>query len=183
MLAPPCLLVELMPRGSLRSVLRDDAFEFKWHDHHSFAIDIASALAYLHGEKSATNAKCAARLTRNGERSFPPTDRAPRREAGQRKTPQRLMLCGVHCLNNLFCNESPSPGEAPPYSKRSLDAIAEAQHCSSRDAGVGGFFNPHRSVLGLGNYDVVVLELAVTEQGCRWEVHAKMQARVPRARM
>ena len=96
---------------------------------------------------------------------------------------QRLMLCGVHCLNNLFCNESPSPGEAPPYSKRSLDAIAEAQHRSSRDAGVSGFFNPHRSVLGLGNYDVVVLELAVTEQGCRWEVHAKMQARVPRAQM
>ena len=96
---------------------------------------------------------------------------------------QRLMLCGVHCLNNLFCNESPSPGEAPPYSKRSLDAIAEAQHRSSRDAGVDGFFNPHRSVLGLGNYDVVVLELAVAEQGCRWEVHAKMQARVPRARM
>ena len=29
--------------------------------------------------------------------------------------------------------------------------------------------NPHRSFLGLGNYDVVVLETAVTEQGCKWE--------------
>lgn len=30
-------------------------------------------------------------------------------------------------------------------------------------AGAGGFFNPHRSMLGLGNFDVVVMESAVYE--------------------
>jgi len=43
-----CLLVELMPRGSLRSVLKDPTFKFEWASHKSLAHDLATALAYLH---------------------------------------------------------------------------------------------------------------------------------------
>ena len=56
------------------------------------------------------------------------------------------------------------------HAQASLDSIAEERHRSSREIGVGGRFNPHRSILGLGNYDVVVMETAVTQQGCSWQV-------------
>ena len=111
---------------------------------------------------------------------------------------QRLLLCGVHCLNALFCNQIPArhgaAGMPPLYSKvrggcyacggdvrvdtrlalayqGSLDQIAEERHRAARELGIaGGFLNPHKSSLGLGNYDVVVMESAVQAQGCQWQV-------------
>ena len=47
-LSAVCLLVELMPRGSLRSVLKEPGFKFEWASHKSLAHDLATALAYLH---------------------------------------------------------------------------------------------------------------------------------------
>jgi hypothetical protein len=125
---------------------------------------------------------------------------------------QRLLLCGVHCLNALFCNQIPAhrgaAGMPPLYSKvhetypfnvvctaslpwavtpcggdvrvdtrlalayqGSLDQIAEERHRAARELGIAGrFLNPHKSPLGLGNYDVVVMESAVQAQGCQWQV-------------
>ena len=58
----------------------------------------------------------------------------------------------------------------------SLDKIAEERHRAAREMGIAeGFFNPHRSPLGLGNYDVVVLESAVQAQGYQWQVAARMR--------
>ena len=60
---------------------------------------------------------------------------------------QRQMLCAVHALNNLFQDRN-------AYSKADLDAIS---YSLSPDS----FVNPHKNVLGLGNYDVNVLMAAL----------------------
>ena len=60
---------------------------------------------------------------------------------------QRKMLCAVHTLNNLF-------QEKDAYSKADLDAI-------SYNLSPEKFVNPHKNVLGLGNYDVNVLMAAL----------------------
>jgi len=60
---------------------------------------------------------------------------------------QRQMLCAVHTLNNLFQDRN-------AYSKADLDAIS---YNLSPDA----FVNPHKNMLGLGNYDVNVLMAAL----------------------
>ena len=60
---------------------------------------------------------------------------------------QRLMLCAVHSLNNLFQDRN-------AYSKEDLDAIS---YQLSPDA----FVNPHKNMLGLGNYDVNVMMVAL----------------------
>lgn len=57
------------------------------------------------------------------------------------------MLCAVHTLNNLFQDRN-------AYSKADLDAIS---YSLSPDA----FVNPHKNMLGLGNYDVNVLMAAL----------------------
>lgn len=57
------------------------------------------------------------------------------------------MLCAVHTLNNLFQDKN-------AYSKADLDAIS---YRLSPDA----FVNPHKNMLGLGNYDVNVLMVAL----------------------
>lgn len=59
---------------------------------------------------------------------------------------QRLQLCLVHTLNTLLQRDE--------FSKADLDCIAENLH-SSR------WFNRHRSMFGLGNYDVNVLIAAL----------------------
>jgi josephin len=95
---------------------------------------------------------------------------------------QRLMLCGVHALNNLFCNEADEAAAAvSPFSKASLDCIAEERHRSSREIGAGAMLNPHRSWLGLGNFDVVVLESAVAQRGCSWQAGSPACFLSPRA--
>ena len=63
---------------------------------------------------------------------------------------QRLMLCAVHSLNNLFQDRN-------AYSKEDLDAIS---YQLSPDA----FVNPHKNMLGLGNYDVNVMMVALQQK-------------------
>nr|CAG4652297.1 EOG090X0HOM [Triops cancriformis] len=65
---------------------------------------------------------------------------------------QRLQLCACHALNALF--QDPNA-----FNQASLDELSNQLAHSS-------FINPHRSFLGLGNYDVNVLMLAVQQKGC-----------------
>lgn len=60
-------------------------------------------------------------------------------------------LCALHALNNLFQDGS-------AFSKYALDNIC---HSLSPD----NIVNPHKSVLGLGNYDVNVLMAALQQKG------------------
>jgi josephin len=57
---------------------------------------------------------------------------------------QRLALCGLHAVNNLL--------QGPFYTKRDFDDV-----CEVLDRAV--FFNRHRSLLGIGNFDINVLSL------------------------
>lgn len=61
-------------------------------------------------------------------------------------------LCALHALNNLF-------QEKQAFTKRELDEI-----CRSLTPDV--WINPHRSILGLGNYDVNVIMTALQRRGC-----------------
>ncbi|KAF0303044.1 Josephin-2 [Amphibalanus amphitrite] len=64
-------------------------------------------------------------------------------------------LCALHALNNVLqCRE---------FSERQLDAICER-------LAPGSWLNPHRSVLGTGNFDVNVLMAALQQRGrdARW---------------
>ncbi|CAL1542832.1 unnamed protein product [Lymnaea stagnalis] len=60
-------------------------------------------------------------------------------------------LCALHALNNLLQTKQ-------AFTKRDLDDI-----CNRLSP--GSFINPHRSMLGLGNYDVNVLMAALQEKG------------------
>ncbi|XP_052789561.1 josephin-2-like isoform X2 [Mya arenaria] len=59
---------------------------------------------------------------------------------------QRKQLCAMHVLNNLF--------QAPVFTKSEMDDI-----CTSLTP--QKFWNPHRSLLGMGNYDVNVITAAL----------------------
>ncbi|KAJ2952496.1 hypothetical protein O0L34_g6814 [Tuta absoluta] len=61
-------------------------------------------------------------------------------------------LCALHALNNLFQGRG-------TFSKAELDAI-----CSRLSPNV--WINPHRSLLGLGNYDINVIMAALQRKGC-----------------
>lgn len=61
-------------------------------------------------------------------------------------------MCALHALNNLF-------QEADAFTKAELDAI-----CYSLSPDV--WINPHKSFLGLGNYDVNVVMVALQKKGC-----------------
>ncbi|XP_022125292.2 josephin-1 [Pieris rapae] len=61
-------------------------------------------------------------------------------------------LCALHALNNLF--QTPNT-----FSKSDLDTI-----CRSLSPNV--WINPHRSMLGFGNYDINVIMAALQKQGC-----------------
>ena len=63
---------------------------------------------------------------------------------------QRLMLCAVHSLNNLFQDRN-------AYSKEDLDGI-------SYQLSPDSFVNPHKNMLGLGNYDVNVMMVALQQK-------------------
>lgn len=95
---------------------------------------------------------------------------------------QVLSLCALHALNNLFqgnstiktpdrfvcrfVNINPSAkqmykkniSERGSYSKSELDEICK--HLSDQ------WINPHRSMLGLGNYDINVIMTALQKKGC-----------------
>lgn len=64
---------------------------------------------------------------------------------------QRRQLCALHALNNLF--------QSDIYTKAQLDEV-----CKNLSPQV--WINPHRSVLGLGDYDVNVIMTALQEKGC-----------------
>lgn len=59
-------------------------------------------------------------------------------------------LCALHALNNLF--------QERRYSKQELDQI-----CYSLSPDV--WINPHKSLLGLGNYDINVIMAALQKRG------------------
>ncbi|XP_014244097.1 josephin-like protein [Cimex lectularius] len=61
-------------------------------------------------------------------------------------------LCALHALNNLFQSRD-------AFSKADLDEI-----CQSLSPHV--WINPHKSLLGLGNYDVNVIMAALQRKGC-----------------
>ncbi|KAL8587377.1 hypothetical protein ACOMHN_062111 [Nucella lapillus] len=60
-------------------------------------------------------------------------------------------LCALHALNNLFQSSY-------AFSKKDLDEI-----CLKLSP--GSFINPHRSMFGLGNYDVNVIMAALQKKG------------------
>jgi josephin len=64
---------------------------------------------------------------------------------------QRFYFCGIHALNNLL--------GGPILTKDSLDEIAMRLAPTS-----GWWNNPHKSIFGLGNYDVNVLMIALKDQ-------------------
>lgn len=60
-------------------------------------------------------------------------------------------LCALHALNNLFQGRS--------FTKLELDEIC---HSLSPDV----WINPHKSLLGLGNYDINVIMKALQTRDC-----------------
>ncbi|XP_050428067.1 josephin-2 [Adelges cooleyi] len=64
---------------------------------------------------------------------------------------QSKELCALHALNNLFQSKE-------AFKQMELDAI-----CFSLSP--NNYINPHRSILGLGNYDVNVLIAALQNKG------------------
>ncbi|XP_018789525.1 PREDICTED: josephin-like protein [Bactrocera latifrons] len=65
---------------------------------------------------------------------------------------QTRQLCALHTLNNLFQGEQ-------SYTKEQLDQI-----CNDLSPNV--WINPHRSPLGLGNYDINVIMTALQLRNC-----------------
>uniref|UniRef100_UPI00398E4F67 josephin-2-like n=1 Tax=Pristiophorus japonicus TaxID=55135 RepID=UPI00398E4F67 len=63
---------------------------------------------------------------------------------------QVLELCAVHALNNLL--------QRPVFGRRELDSLC-------RRLSPDSMINPHRSLLGTGNYDVNILMAALDTQG------------------
>ena len=60
---------------------------------------------------------------------------------------QSRMLCGLHALNNLFQDRD-------AFSKSMLDDICNTLNPDA-------WINPHKNMLGLGDYDANVLMAAV----------------------
>lgn len=61
-------------------------------------------------------------------------------------------LCALHALNNLFQQQN-------SFTKSQLDVI-----CHTLSPNV--WINPHKSMLGLGNYDINVIMKALQAKGC-----------------
>lgn len=64
---------------------------------------------------------------------------------------QSKQLCALHALNNLF-------QDPRAFKKQDLDAICKELSPESR------IFNPHRSIFGLGCYDVNVIISALSDR-------------------
>ncbi|XP_033630009.1 josephin-2-like [Asterias rubens] len=65
---------------------------------------------------------------------------------------QKWELCALHALNNVF-----QDGQA--FSKQLLDELCQ-------NLSPGSVLNPHKSMLGLGNYDVNVIMAALQHKEC-----------------
>ncbi|XP_069975377.1 josephin-like protein [Penaeus vannamei] len=61
-------------------------------------------------------------------------------------------LCALHSLNNLF-------QDGGAFAKSELDNICYALSPDN-------WFNPHKSLLGTGNYDINVIMAALVTKGC-----------------
>lgn len=61
-------------------------------------------------------------------------------------------MCALHTLNNLF-------QDSGAFTKANLDEI-----CITLSP--GNWVNPHKSILGTGNYDINVIMAALTKKGC-----------------
>lgn len=75
---------------------------------------------------------------------------------------QRLALCGVHAVNNLLQKQR--------YKKADFDSACLQLAPDS------SWFNPHRSCLGIGNYDVNVVSLLLEQEGYMVKWHDQRQA-------
>ncbi len=64
---------------------------------------------------------------------------------------QRLQLCGVHAINNLFQDGS-------AMNRELMNSICNNLSPNS-------FLNPHKSILGVGNYDINALMAALDMKG------------------
>lgn len=76
---------------------------------------------------------------------------------------QRLSLCGVHAVNNLM-------QRGQRYTKKDFDAACVQLAPDSI------WFNPHRSCLGIGNYDVNVVTLLLQREGFSVQWHDQRKA-------
>jgi len=69
---------------------------------------------------------------------------------------QRLALCGKHAVNNLL--------QTQRFEKSDFDHV-----CTQLSPNF--FFNPHRSCLGIGDYDVNVVSLLLQQEGYSVQWH------------
>lgn len=77
---------------------------------------------------------------------------------------QKWELCALHALNNLFQDEK-------AFTKQNLDELCQG-------LSPGSVVNPHKSMLGLGNYDVNVIMRAVQSKECEaiwWDKRRDMK--------
>ena len=92
--------------------------------------------------------------------------------AGSDHQQQEAQFCAVHALNNLFgvlSETKPHPeGHQWLFSPDHLDAIANQLHAKDPSCPA---INPYRSSLGLGNYDVQVVQAVVEGMGYQWSRH------------
>ena len=64
---------------------------------------------------------------------------------------QRLQMCAIHAINNLF-------QDANACQKQDMNDICE-------ELSPGHWLNPHKSNLGLGNYDVNAIMAVLQRRG------------------
>jgi josephin len=74
---------------------------------------------------------------------------------------QRLALCGVHAVNNLL--------QSQRYAKRDFDDV-----CLTLSPSV--VYNPHRSMLRIGDYDVNVVMILLQQEGYSVSWHDRRTA-------
>ena len=66
---------------------------------------------------------------------------------------QSTLKCAIHAVNNML--------QQPVYNKNSFDQIAKELYKKEQEEKNSEIiFNPYKSSLGLGNYDVSVIEIA-----------------------
>jgi josephin len=77
---------------------------------------------------------------------------------------QSLALCAVHAVNNLLQRQE--------YTKKDFDAVCQALSEAT-------WFNPHRSMLNIGDYDVNVVSIVLERQNLQvtwWDQRQELHA-------
>lgn len=72
---------------------------------------------------------------------------------------QSSWKCGIHAVNNLLQSKCYTQRDFDDIAKRLYDEENESKNSSN-------IINPYKNILGLGNYDITVIESALIEQGC-----------------